>query len=42
VILCYTISEIAKVNKVLKELKIDAQENIVVIDATIKKSASTV
>jgi hypothetical protein len=42
VILCYTESEIKKVNKVLKELNLIDPENIVIIDASPKKSASTV
>lgn len=40
VILCYNISEINKVKRVLKELKVDDSENIVIIDASPKTSAS--
>jgi len=39
VVLCYTISEIEKVQKILKELKLSDEENVVIIDATPKKSA---
>jgi len=42
VILCYTIPEIKKVNKVLKELNMENYENVIVIDATRKISASKV
>ncbi len=42
VILCYTFADIKKVNKILKELKKENHENIVVIDATRKISASKV
>lgn len=40
VILCYTASEIAKVNRILKSIKQDGAENIIIIDATKKLSAS--
>lgn len=40
VILCYTNQDKRKVAKILKELKREGHENIVVIDATIKVSAS--
>lgn len=40
VILCYSQSEIAKVNRVLKSLDQENAENIVIIDATWKTSAS--
>ncbi len=40
VILCYTKPEIARVSRVLKKLKIEDAENIVVIDASPKISAS--
>lgn len=42
VILCYTEGEIKLVNRVLTILNLLNQENIVLIDASIKKSASTV
>jgi len=42
VILCYTSSEIAKVNRILKSIKQEGAENIVIIDATKKLSASLV
>ena len=42
VILCYTSSEIAKVNRILKAMKQEGAENIVIIDATKKLSASLV
>ena len=42
VILCYTKEEIAKVRRILKSIKQEGAENIVVIDATRKPSASTV
>lgn len=42
VILCYTISDIRKVNKILKEIKKENHENIIIIDATRKASASKV
>jgi hypothetical protein len=42
VILCYTSTEINRVGIILKELKIELSENIVVIDASPKKSASTI
>ncbi|TDK31078.1 hypothetical protein E2F49_10710 [Luteimonas terrae] len=40
VILCYTPAEIAKVKKIMKRLKIEDAENVLVIDATPKISAS--
>ncbi len=42
VILCYTASDIRKVKKVLKEIKKENHENIIIIDATRKLSASKV
>lgn len=42
VILCYTTSEIAKVNRILKAMGQQRAENIVIIDATPKASASKV
>lgn len=42
VILCYTSGEIASVKRVLQKLKLVDQENIVIIDACPKKSASLV
>lgn len=42
VILCYTTSDIRKVNKVLKDIKKENHENIIIIDATRKDSASKV
>ena len=42
VILCYNKAEIARVNRILKKLKTEGAENIVVIDATLKASASKV
>jgi hypothetical protein len=42
VVLCYTTSDIRKVNKVLKEIQKENHENIIVIDATRKASASKV
>lgn len=42
VILCYNIEEIKKVERVLDKLKLVNQENIIIIDASPKKSASTV
>lgn len=42
VVLCYTSSDIRKVNKVLKEIQKENHENIIVIDATRKASASKV
>ena len=42
VVLCYTAFEIQKVNKVLKEINKEGHENIVIIDATPKASASKV
>lgn len=42
VILCYTPSELSKVNKTLKEIGKEGHENIIIIDATPKKSASKV
>lgn len=42
VILCYTNSEIAKVNRILKSINQEGAENIVIIDATKKLSASLV
>lgn len=42
VILCYTSSEIAKVNRILRSIKQEGAENIVIIDATKKLSASLV
>lgn len=41
-ILCYTISDINKVNRILKDLEIKDPENIVIIDARPKLSASKV
>jgi hypothetical protein len=40
VVLCYSASEIRKVNKVLKEINKENHENIIIIDATRKASAS--
>ncbi|MGB5033962.1 MAG: hypothetical protein WBO76_17695 [Saprospiraceae bacterium] len=40
VVLCYTDNDKRKVNKILKELKREGHENIVVIDGTPKVSAS--
>lgn len=42
VVLCYSDSDIRKVNKILNEIKKENHENIVVIDATRKASASKV
>ncbi|MDO8412487.1 MAG: hypothetical protein Q7S51_01710 [Gallionellaceae bacterium] len=42
VILCYTKSEIAKVTRILKSINQENAENVVVIDATWKESASKV
>lgn len=42
VILCYTASEIAKVTRILKNMKQEGADNVVVIDATQKLSASKV
>lgn len=42
VILCYTKSEIAKINRILKTMQQEDAENVVIIDATIKISASKV
>ena len=42
VILCYTGSEITSVERVLKKLGLVNQENVVIIDASPKKSASVV
>ncbi len=42
VILCYTAAEIAKVNRILKSIKQEGAENIIIIDATKKVSASKV
>lgn len=42
VILCYTNNEINKVNRILKSIKQEGAENIVIIDATKKLSASLV
>lgn len=42
VVLCYTAADIRKVNKVLKEIKKENDENIIIIDATRKASASKV
>lgn len=42
VILCYTANEIAKVNRILKSIKQEGAENIIIIDATKKLSASKV
>lgn len=42
VILCYTSLELRKVNKTLKEIGKEGHENIIIIDATPKKSASKV
>lgn len=42
VVLCYTASELRKVNKVLKEIQKENHENIIIIDATLKVSASKV
>jgi len=42
VILCYTSGEIVRVERVLQKLKLFKQENIVIIDASPKKSASMI
>lgn len=42
VILCYTKAEISKVNRILKSMQQENAENVVIIDATIKTSASKV
>ena len=42
VILCYTDNEIAKVNRILRSMEQEGAENIVIIDATQKLSASLV
>lgn len=42
VILCYTKVEIAKVTRVLKRINQENAENVIVIDATRKESASKV
>jgi len=42
VILCYTNGEIAKVNRILRSIKQESAENIIIIDATKKLSASLV
>jgi len=42
VILCYTNSEIAKVNRILRSINQEGAENVVIIDATKKLSASLV
>ena len=42
VILCYTSAEIAKVNRTLKSINQEGAENIVIIDATKKLSASVI
>jgi hypothetical protein len=42
VILCYTEGEIKSVERALNKLKLVNQENIVIIDASAKKSASLV
>jgi len=42
VILCYTNTEIAKVNRVLNQIQQVGAENIIIIDATKKTSASKV
>jgi hypothetical protein len=42
VILCYSESEVAKVARILKNIKQEGAENIVIIDATKKLSASKV
>lgn len=42
VVLCYSITDIRKVEKVLKEIGKENHENIIVIDATKKVSASKV
>jgi len=42
VILCYTSAEIAKVRRILNKLNQENAENVIVIDATRKASASTV
>ena len=42
VILCYTSSEIANVNRILRSIKQEGAENVVIIDATKKLSASLV
>lgn len=42
VILCYSIADIRKVQKILKEIKKENHENIITIDATRKASASMV
>ena len=42
VILCYTKSDVAKVGRILKSIKQEGAENVIVIDATQKISASKV
>jgi len=42
VVLCFKSSEITKVNRILKDIKQEGAENIVIIDATKKLSASLV
>lgn len=42
VILCYTVGEIKSVEKVLQRLQLVDQENIIIIDASPKKSASVI
>jgi len=42
VVLCYTSSELHKVDKILKEIGKEGHENIIIIDASPKKSASKV
>ncbi|MDP2453249.1 MULTISPECIES: hypothetical protein [unclassified Kaistella] len=42
VILCYTVGEIKNVEKTLQKLQLLNQENIIIIDASPKKSASVV
>ena len=40
VIMCFTSEDLLKLNKTLKELKLDNHSNVVLIDARPKKSAS--
>tara|TARA_R110002050_G_scaffold233953_2_gene369837 strand:- start:1234 stop:2700 length:1467 start_codon:yes stop_codon:yes gene_type:complete len=42
VVLCYNASELRKVNRTLKEIGKEGHENIIIIDASPKKSASKV
>ncbi|WP_204369122.1 hypothetical protein [Methylocucumis oryzae] len=42
VILCYTKAEIIKVSRILKSIDQEGAENIVIIDATNKLSASMI